>query len=252
MWWQEAVVYQIYPRSFADADGRRRRRSRRAAPAPRPPAWLGVDAVWLSPFYPVADGRLRLRRRRLLRRRPALRRPGRLRRAARRGPRARDPGRGRLGARTTPPTSTRGSSGRAARDDPSATGTSGATARAGGGPPNNWPAAFDGGPAWTWDEATEQWYLHQFLPRAARPQLGQPASRRGDARRAALLARPRASTASASTSSTASARTRRSPTTRADLVGSHLDVVGTHDSPSTHALLRGIRDVLDEYPATGC
>ena len=31
-------------------------------------------------------------------------------------------------------------------------------------PPNNWPAAFGGGPAWTWDEATEQWYLHTFLP----------------------------------------------------------------------------------------
>src|SRR4029453_4342597 len=31
-------------------------------------------------------------------------------------------------------------------------------------PPNNWVAAFTGGPAWTWDEATGQWYLHQFLP----------------------------------------------------------------------------------------
>jgi alpha-glucosidase len=31
-------------------------------------------------------------------------------------------------------------------------------------PPNNWVAAFTGGPAWTWDEGTEQWYLHLFLP----------------------------------------------------------------------------------------
>jgi alpha-glucosidase len=31
-------------------------------------------------------------------------------------------------------------------------------------PPNNWVGAFIGGPAWTWDEGTEQWYLHQFLP----------------------------------------------------------------------------------------
>ncbi len=31
-------------------------------------------------------------------------------------------------------------------------------------PPNNWVAAFVGGPAWTWDEATSQWYLHLFLP----------------------------------------------------------------------------------------
>ena len=25
--------------------------------------------------------------------------------------------------------------------------------------PNNWMAAFTGGPAWTWDEGTGQWYL---------------------------------------------------------------------------------------------
>jgi alpha-glucosidase len=31
-----------------------------------------------------------------------------------------------------------------------------------GSPPNNWGSAF-GGPAWTWDETTGQYYLHQFL-----------------------------------------------------------------------------------------
>src|SRR5690606_8151717 len=39
--------------------------------------------------------------------------------------------------------------------------------RDGGGPdqpPNNWVGAFIEGPAWTWDPHTEQWYLHQFLP----------------------------------------------------------------------------------------
>ena len=36
-------------------------------------------------------------------------------------------------------------------------------ARPGGGPPNNWQAAF-GGKAWTWDAATGQYYYHMFLP----------------------------------------------------------------------------------------
>jgi len=30
-------------------------------------------------------------------------------------------------------------------------------------PPNNWQSVF-GGPAWTWDDTTEAWYLHSFLP----------------------------------------------------------------------------------------
>ncbi len=32
-----------------------------------------------------------------------------------------------------------------------------------GSPPNNWLAYF-GGPSWTWDETTQQYYLHSFLP----------------------------------------------------------------------------------------
>ncbi len=57
-WWRDAVIYQVYPRSFADANGdgigdlpgiRARLPYLKR---------LGVDAVWLSPFYasPQADG----------------------------------------------------------------------------------------------------------------------------------------------------------------------------------------------------
>ncbi|GAA4681250.1 glycoside hydrolase family 13 protein [Streptomyces chumphonensis] len=56
-WWRDAVIYQVYPRSFADGNGDgmgdlpgiRRRLPHLAE--------LGVDAVWLSPFYasPQAD-----------------------------------------------------------------------------------------------------------------------------------------------------------------------------------------------------
>ncbi|HEV7956643.1 MAG: alpha-amylase [Microbacteriaceae bacterium] len=57
-WWRQAAVYQIYPRSFADDDGDGL--GDLAGITARVPylASLGVDAVWLSPFYPsaLADG----------------------------------------------------------------------------------------------------------------------------------------------------------------------------------------------------
>ncbi|NBE53350.1 glycoside hydrolase family 13 protein [Streptomyces boluensis] len=57
-WWRDAVIYQVYPRSFADGDGDGMgdlQGIRRRLPHLRD---LGVDAVWLSPFYasPQADG----------------------------------------------------------------------------------------------------------------------------------------------------------------------------------------------------
>jgi alpha-glucosidase len=57
-WWRQAVVYQIYPRSFADSDGDGvgdlTGLSSRVPYLNR----LGIDAVWLNPFYPsaLADG----------------------------------------------------------------------------------------------------------------------------------------------------------------------------------------------------
>ncbi|HEX8121163.1 MAG TPA: alpha-amylase family glycosyl hydrolase [Solirubrobacteraceae bacterium] len=57
-WWDDAVVYQVYPRSYQDSDGDgegdlagiRRRLDHIAS--------LGADALWLSPIYPspMADG----------------------------------------------------------------------------------------------------------------------------------------------------------------------------------------------------
>src|SRR5215207_1147035 len=57
-WWRGAVIYEIYPRSFADSDGdglgdlEGIRRNLDYL------QWLGVDALWLCPFYPspLADG----------------------------------------------------------------------------------------------------------------------------------------------------------------------------------------------------
>uniref|UniRef100_UPI00356AEC23 alpha-amylase family glycosyl hydrolase n=1 Tax=Actinotalea sp. TaxID=1872145 RepID=UPI00356AEC23 len=51
-WWREAVVYQVYPRSFQDADGDGNGDLRGIASRLGYLAELGVDALWLCPFYP--------------------------------------------------------------------------------------------------------------------------------------------------------------------------------------------------------
>ncbi|WP_026556214.1 glycoside hydrolase family 13 protein [Arthrobacter sp. 35W] len=57
-WWRQAAVYQIYPRSFSDSNGDGIGDLKGiTAKVPYLQA-LGIDAVWLSPFYPsaLADG----------------------------------------------------------------------------------------------------------------------------------------------------------------------------------------------------
>jgi len=111
-------------------------------------------------------------------------------------------------------------------------------------PPNNWLAAF-GGRAWTWDDATEQWYLHLFLPEQPDLNWGNPKVQEAmhDTLRFWL--------------------DRGVDGFRMDvihLIGkdpalpdappeqAHTNPVGFHDDPRTHPLLRGIRAVLDSYP----
>jgi len=57
-WWRHAVVYQVYPRSFADGNGDGVGDFRGVISRVPYLSWLGVDAVWFSPFYPsaLADG----------------------------------------------------------------------------------------------------------------------------------------------------------------------------------------------------
>ncbi|TPW70080.1 glycoside hydrolase family 13 protein [Schumannella sp. 10F1B-5-1] len=57
-WWRQAVVYQVYPRSFADATGDGIGDIPGVTSRVGYLRELGVDAVWLSPFYPsaLADG----------------------------------------------------------------------------------------------------------------------------------------------------------------------------------------------------
>jgi alpha-glucosidase len=54
-WWQRGVFYQIYPRSFRDASGDGLGDLRGILEHVEYLAWLGVDAIWLSPIYPSED-----------------------------------------------------------------------------------------------------------------------------------------------------------------------------------------------------
>jgi glycosidase len=51
-WWQKAVFYQIYPRSFADGNGDGIGDLRGMIERLDTLADLGIDALWLSPHYP--------------------------------------------------------------------------------------------------------------------------------------------------------------------------------------------------------
>jgi alpha-glucosidase len=162
-WWQGAVGYEIYVRSFADSDGDgtgdlRGIRDRLAYLAD-----LGVDIVWITPFYPspqadhgydVAD---------YLGVDPTY---GTVDDAIDLIDRAHELGMRAVFDLVPNHTSSEhpwfldacSSRGSAHRDwyvwrDPAPD----------GGPPNNWVSYF-GGPAWTLDEATGQYYLHLFLP----------------------------------------------------------------------------------------
>jgi len=57
-WWRTAVVYQVYPRSFADANGDGIGDLKGIISRADYLKNLGVDAIWVSPFYPseLADG----------------------------------------------------------------------------------------------------------------------------------------------------------------------------------------------------
>ncbi|MDZ5695750.1 alpha-glucosidase [Chelativorans sp. M5D2P16] len=161
-WWRGAVIYQIYPRSFQDSNGDgigdlagiTRRLTYVAS--------LGVDAVWISPFfkspmldfgYDIADYR------------------------------AIDPMFGtladfealiaeahRLGLKIIidqvySHTSDRHAwftESRSSRDNPKADWYVWADPKPDGTPPNNWLSVF-GGSAWRWDSTRCQYYLHNFL-----------------------------------------------------------------------------------------
>ncbi len=243
-WWRDAVVYQIYPRSFADANGDGVGDLRGIVDRLDHLDDLGVDAVWLSPIFvsPMADFGYDVADHTAI-----------------------DPvfgtdddfdalidGLHERGMRLLldwVPNHTSDQhpwfvESRASRDNPKRDWYVWRDPAPDGGPPNNWIATFKGVPAWTFDEATGQYYLHSFL--AEQPDLNwanpEVEAAMHDVLRYWL--------------------DRGVDGFRADVV--HLIGKGTVladlpddlasmivvaiDEPFTHELLRRIRAVLDSYP----
>ena len=162
LWWQSGTIYQIYPRSIQDSngdgvgdlDGIRSRLDYLT--------WLGVDALWISPIFPspmadfgydVADycdihplfGSL----------------------AAFDALVADAHARKLKVILDFVPNHTSDQhpwfrESRSSRDNPKRDWYVWRDGKSGTAPPNNWLSQF-GGPAWTFDAVTRQWYLHSFL-----------------------------------------------------------------------------------------
>ena len=163
LWWQTGVVYQIYPRSFKDTTGNGVGDLQGIIDHLDYLENLGVDAIWISPFYPspmkdhgydVADycdiepmfGDLDTFDRLL------------------------------AGAHQRNikiiidwvPNHTSDEhawfiESRSSREHPKRDWYIWRDPKPDGSPPNNW-GSFFGGPAWTLDEKTGQYYMHQFVP----------------------------------------------------------------------------------------
>ncbi|MBW6527659.1 alpha-glucosidase family protein [Sphingomonas sp. RHCKR7] len=167
-WWKGAAVYQIYPRSFADANGDGVGDLRGITAHLDHVASLGVDAIWISPFYtsPMRDFGYDVAD--YCDVDPTF---GTLADFDALVARAHDLGLKVITDQVWSHTSDQHAwfrQSRQRRDGDKHDWYVWADAKADGAPPNNWQSVF-GGPAWTWDARRQQYYLHTFL--REQPQL---------------------------------------------------------------------------------
>jgi alpha-glucosidase len=162
LWWQKGIVYQIYPRSFADSNGDGVGDLRGILSKLDYLEWLGVDAIWVSPIYPspmadfgydVSDytgvhpvfGNIEHLDELILR--------------------AHERGMKLILDFVPNHTSDQHPwfmESRSSRDNPKRDWYLWHDAKPDGTVPNNWLSVF-GGSAWSWDEGTSQYYYHAFL-----------------------------------------------------------------------------------------
>ncbi|WP_423142387.1 alpha-amylase family glycosyl hydrolase [Parablastomonas sp. CN1-191] len=167
-WWKGATIYQIYPRSFMDSNGDGIGDLPGIASRLDHVADLGVDAIWISPFftspmkdfgYDVAD---------YCDVDPIF---GTLADFDALVARAHELGLKVLIDQVYSHTSDEHpwfAASRAAKSGAHSDWYVWADAKPDGSPPSNWQSVF-GGPAWTWDARRGQYYLHNFL--SSQPQL---------------------------------------------------------------------------------
>ncbi|MBI1365455.1 MAG: DUF3459 domain-containing protein [Alphaproteobacteria bacterium] len=161
-WWRGAIIYQIYPRSFRDSNDDGVGDLKGVADGLEYVASLGVDAIWLSPFYvsPMHDFGYDVSNYRDVD--PIF---GTLADFDRVVDRAH-----RLGLKViidqvyshTSDQHAWFAESRLDRMNAKADWYVWADAKPDGSPPNNWLSVF-GGSAWTWDGRRGQYYLHNFL-----------------------------------------------------------------------------------------
>jgi len=167
-WWHGATIYQIYPRSFADSNGDGIGDLAGITAHLDHVASLGVDAIWISPFFtsPMADFGYDVADYCDV-----------------------DPIFGDLSDFDALVTRAHGlglkviidmvfahtsdqhpwfAESRSGRASDKTDWYVWRNANPDGTPPNNWQSVF-GGPAWTWDARRQQYYMHQFLKE--QPQL---------------------------------------------------------------------------------
>ncbi|AKU14107.1 alpha-D-1,4-glucosidase [Azoarcus sp. CIB] len=162
-WWQQAVVYQIYPRSFMDTDGDGIGDIPGILSRLDYLQWLGVDVLWLCPIYrsPNDDNGYDISDYcAIMNEFGSMADFDRLLAAAhRRGMRVILD----LVINHTSDEHPWFAESRRSRDNPRRDWYIWRDGR-NGGPPNNWESIFRGS-AWEHDAATDQWYLHLFTRR---------------------------------------------------------------------------------------
>jgi alpha-glucosidase len=167
-WWHGAVIYQIYPRSFLDTNGDGVGDLPGIIERLDYVASLGVEAVWISPFFksPMADFGYDIADYRAVD--PLF---GTLADFDRLLNKAHGLGLKIMIDQVLSHTSAEHEwfkESRRSRDNPRADWYVWADPRPDGGPPNNWLSIF-GGSAWKWEPRRSQYYLHNFL--AEQPDL---------------------------------------------------------------------------------